>query len=59
MLERFVDANVENLKPTCKATWDVKDFSAIVPESFFDGRRFVDRMKQRFCAGRSLFGIGF
>ncbi len=39
----FDDANVENLKAICKAPWDVKDFSAMVPESFFGGRRFVDR----------------
>ncbi len=39
----FVDANVENFKATCKDPWDVKDFSAMVPESFLIGRRFVDR----------------
>ncbi len=35
-------AIVENLKAACKAPWDVKDLSAKVPESFFDGRCFVD-----------------
>ncbi len=34
MLERFDEANVENLKSTCKAPWDVKDFSAMVPVYF-------------------------
>ncbi len=41
-LERFVDANVEDLKATCKAPWNVRYFSAMVSKSFFDGRRFVD-----------------
>ncbi len=45
VLERFVDAKVENLKATCKAPGDVKDFSAMVPESFFNGRRFFDRAR--------------
>ncbi len=45
MHERYVDANVENLKATCEAPWDVKDFIAMVPESFFNGRRFVDRAR--------------
>ncbi len=45
VFEWFVDANVENLKATCKAPWNVKDFSAMVPESFFNGRRFVDRAR--------------
>ncbi len=52
MLEGFVDANVENLKATCNAPWDVKDFSAMAPESFSNGRRFVDRARiQNMLAG--------
>ncbi len=34
VLELFVDANAENLKATCKVPWNVKDFSALVPESY-------------------------